>query len=67
MMKVKLSERKVDLVVNQLNEILDNNEIFGKEFTIQILIKFIQQNLYRKHTLELIKRLEESPISDWNE
>ena len=64
---VTLSDRYKKLVIKDLNKVLDDYKISGKEWCIEIIIAFIQDNLFRKETTELIKRIEESPISDWNE
>lgn len=66
-MKVKLNERKVKLVVKQLNEVLDYNKIFGREFNKQIIKELIIQNLTKDGAIELIKELENTPISKWYE
>lgn len=65
--KIKLSPRYRKLVIQELNKVLDEYKIYGKEWTIEILIEFIQDNLYLKDSIELIERLEKSTISDWNE
>lgn len=65
--KIKLSPRYRKLVIQELNKVLDEYKIYGKEWTIEILIEFIQNNLYLKDSIELIERLEKSTISDWNE
>lgn len=65
--KIKLSPRYRKLVIQELNKVLDDYKIYGKEWTIEILIELIQDNLYLKDSIELIERLEQSPISDWNE
>lgn len=64
---VTLSDRYKKLVIKDLNKVLDDYKIIGKEWCIEIIIALIQDNLFRKETIELIKRIEESPISDWNE
>ena len=65
--KIKLSPRYRKLVIQELNKVLDDYKIYGKEWTIEILIDLIQNNLYMKDSIELIERLEQSPISDWND
>ena len=64
---VTLSDRYKKLVIQDLNKVLDEYKIFGKEWVIEILIDLITDNLYKKDTIELINRLEQLPISDWNE
>lgn len=65
--KIKLSPRYKKFVIQQLNKVLDECKIYGKEWTIEILIALIQDNLFLKDSIELIERLEQSQISDWNE
>ena len=65
--KIKLSPRYRKLVIQELNKVLDDYKIYGKEWTIEILIDLIKDNLFLKESIELIERLEQSPISDWNE
>ena len=64
---VTLSDRYKKLVIKDLNKVLDDYKIIGKEWCIEIIIALIQDNLFKKETIELIERLEQSPISDWNE
>lgn len=64
---VTLSDRYKKLVIKDLNKVLDDYKIIGKEWCMEIIIAFIQDNLFRKETTELIERIEQSPISDWNE
>ena len=66
-MIVKLSERKVMLVLKQLNKVLDDNGIFGQEWNKEVIKALIIDNLTLNKTTELIKELEEMPISDWND
>ena len=64
---VTLSDRYKKLVIKDLNKVLDDYKIIGKEWCIEIIIALIQDNLFKKETIELIERLEQLPISDWNE
>ena len=66
-MIVKLSERKVMLVLKQLNKVLDDNGIFGQEWNKEVIKALIIDNLTLNKTTELIKELEDMPISDWND
>ena len=66
-MIVKLDERKVKMCVTDLNKVLDEHKIFGKTFNKQVIKQLILENLSKKATIELIKELEETPISDWND
>lgn len=65
--KVKLSPRYRKLVIQEINKVLDNYRIYGEEWNIEILIDLIKDNLSRNATIELIKRLESIPISEWND
>ena len=65
--KIELSERKLKMVVQDLNKVLDEHKIFGSEFNKEVLQLLIMENLSRKETLDLIKRLEAEPISNWND
>lgn len=64
---IQLADRKVKFVVQRLNEVLDEERIYGTEWNTQVLIELIKDNLSRKATLELIKRIEETPIEEWND
>ena len=64
---VKLSPRYRKMVIQELNKVLDDFKIYGKEWTIEILIDLIHDNLFLQDSIDLIERLEQSPISDWNE
>lgn len=64
---VKLADRKIKLVIKDLNKVLDEHNIIGAEFNKEILLELIKDNLSRTQTLDLIKRIEETPISEWND
>lgn len=64
---VKLADRQIELVVKDLNKVLDEHKIYGAEFNKQVLLELIKDNLSRTQTLDLIKRIEETPISEWND
>ena len=64
---VKLADREVKLVVQEINKVLDEHKIIGAEFNKEILLELIKDNLSRTQTLDLIKRIEETPISEWND
>lgn len=64
---IKLADRKVRFVVQRLNEVLDEERIFGSEWNEEVLLELIKDNLSRNATLDLIKRIEETPISEWND
>lgn len=66
-MKVRLSQRYVEKVVSQLNEILDKNYIYGKEYNKQILKQLIIENLTKNGVCELIEELEKTPIADFRD
>ena len=64
---VKLADRKVKQVVNELNQVLDKNYIYGQEWNKQTIKELILQNLTKNTTLELMEELEKTPISEWND
>lgn len=64
---VRLAPQKVSVVVNKLNKVLDEERIFGQEWNKQVIKDLIISNLSKNTTLELIKELEQMPISDWND
>lgn len=64
---VKLADRKIKLVIKDLSKVLDEHKIIGAEFNKEILLELIKDNLSRTQTLDLIKRIEETPISEWND
>ena len=65
--KVKLHPGKVEMVVSQLNQILDNERIFGQEWNKQVIKELILQNLTKNTSIELIEELNETPISSWQD
>ena len=65
--KVQLSERKIKMVVKELNKVLDDNNIYGQEWNKQVIEALILDNLTRNKTIELLKELEQKPISEWND
>ncbi len=64
---VKLADREVKRVVAELNKVLDDNKIIGAEFNKQVILELILQNLSKNQSIDLIKRIEETPISQWND
>lgn len=64
---VKLADREVKRVVTELNKVLDDNNIIGAEFNKQVILELILQNLSKTQSIDLIKRIEETPISQWND
>jgi len=64
---VKLAPRKIKMVVQDLNQVLDSHTIYGAEFNKEVILALIQSNLSRTQTADLIKRIEEAPMSDWND
>lgn len=64
---VKLAPRKIKMVVQDLNQVLDSHMIYGAEFNKEVILALIQDNLSRTQTADLIKRIEEAPMSDWND
>lgn len=64
---VKLADREVKRVVTELNKVLDDNKIIGAEFNKQVILELILQNLSKNQSIDLIKRIEETPISQWND
>lgn len=65
--KVRLSERYVKLVVKNLNDVLDEYRVFGQEWNRQVIKELILQNLTKDEALKLIKELENTKISEWND
>lgn len=58
--EVKLSERKIAIVVQQLNKVLDDERINGATWNRQVLVKFIAENIYNVDNLaKLIEELKE--------
>ena len=58
--EIVLSERKIAIVVQQLNKVLDEERIYGATWNRQVLIKFIVENIYNVENLEkLIEELKE--------
>ena len=58
--EIVLSERKIAIVVQQLNKVLDEERIYGATWNRQVLIKFIVENIYNVENLEkLIEDLKE--------
>lgn len=64
---IRLAERKIKMVVDRLNEVLDDEQIYGSEFNKEVILELIIQNLSKDQSLDLIKRIEETPISKWND
>ena len=64
---MRLADRKIRLVVNRLNKVLDEERIYGQEFNKEIIKALILDNLTKKKTCELIDELNNTPISDWND
>ena len=64
---VKLADRKIKLVVKDLNKVLDSHKVFGQEWNKQVIKELILQNLTLNTTTQLMKELDELPISDWND
>ena len=65
--KIVLSDRKIKMVVKDINKVLDEHRIYGPEWNIEVLKELIIDNLSRNNAIELIKRLEETKISEWND
>lgn len=65
--KITLAERKIKLVLARLNNVLNEERIYGQEFNKQIIKALIIDNLTKNTTLDLMKELEEMPISQWND
>lgn len=65
-MLVKLDKRKINIIINELNKVLDDNKILSKEWTKEIIIAFIISNLTKNDTIDLIERIENISISEWN-
>lgn len=65
--KVGLNPRKVKLTVSRLNQVLDEERIYGQEWNKQVIKELILENLTKNTTIDLIKELEELPISEWND
>lgn len=62
---IKLSERKIDFVVNQLNKVLDEEGIIGAEWNRQVLKAFIIDNIYSTENLtKLIDELKQ--VEEYN-
>ena len=58
--EIVLSERKIAIVVQQLNKVLDEERIYGTTWNRQVLIKFIVENICNVENLEkLIEELKE--------
>ena len=66
-MKVKLSQRYVEKVVAQLNEILDKNYIYGKEYNKQVIKQLIIENLSKNAACELIEEIEQTSIAEFRD
>lgn len=64
--EIKLGNRKKFMVVKELNEVLDNNEIFSKNWTKEVIIQLIISNFTKDETIKLIEEIESIPISEWN-
>lgn len=65
--KVKLADRKIKMVVKDLNKVLDQHQIFGAEFNMEVIKALILDNLTVNQTTELMKRIDETPISEWRD
>lgn len=65
--KVRLSPQYRKLVIREINKVLDDYRIYGEEWNIEIFIDLIKDNLSRNAAIELIKRLEQTFISEWND
>lgn len=65
--KVKLSSNYIKLVVKQLNQVLDNNRIYGQEWNKQVIKELILDNLTKDTSIELIEELNKTSISEWND
>ena len=65
--KIKLAPRKVKLCVQDINKVLDEHRIYGQEWNKQVIKELILDNLTKDTTIELMKELEETPISEWND
>lgn len=65
--KIKLAERKVKLIVKELNKVLDNNYVYGQEWNKQVIKELILDNLTKDTAIELIDELEKTTISEWND
>ena len=65
--KVGLNPRKVKLTVSRLNQVLDDERIYGQEWNKKVIKELILENLTKDTTCDLIKELEELPISDFND
>lgn len=66
-LEVGLAPRKVKLTVSRLNQVLDDERIYGQEWNKQVIKELILENLTKDTTIDLIKELEELPISEWND
>lgn len=64
---VTLSDRKVRLVVNELNKVLDSEKIIGQTFNKQVIKALILDNLTRNTTISLMEELNNLPISEWGD
>ena len=65
--KIKLADRQVKLVVQDLNRVLDEHRVYGQEWNKQVIKELILQNLTRDTSIKLIDELSKLPISDWND
>ena len=64
---VKLADRKIEQVKQQINQVLDNNYIYGQEWNKEIIKAVILDNLTKDTTIKLIEELNQLPISSWND
>ena len=65
--KVKMSDRHIALVVNEINKVLDEYVVFGQEWNKNVIKYLILSNLTKKTTLKLMEELNKLPISEWND
>lgn len=51
---IKLSDRKIDFVVNRLNKVLEEERILGATWNKQVLKAFILDNMYSIEDLAIL-------------
>lgn len=64
---IKLSPRKIKITTQHLNEVLDEERIFGQEHSKEIIKELIVQNLTRKTSMQLFEELSSMPINEWQD
>ena len=65
--KINLSPRKIKITVQHLNEVLDEERIFGQAHAKEVIKELIVQSLTKDTSMQLFNELASMPFSEWQD